>query len=74
MASENRGATWAELSFHVLEELKRNDARTDELETRVRELERGLVILQTKAALWGIIAGIVAGGLAQFVFKHIGGP
>ena len=69
--TETKGATWGELSYYVLEELRRQELRDCELEKRIRLLEKEVLILKTKAWAFGLLAGAGASLAVTWASSHI---
>lgn len=63
---------WGQVGFHVVEELKRLDKRCDENDCQCRKNDRRLIVVETRNAAWGAIAGMVAGALISLLVKKIG--
>jgi len=63
---------WKKWSMHVLKELERNDKIHDKFETKLDTIHDDLLMLKTKAAVWGSIAGAIFGLLGAILIKIYG--
>ena len=54
---------WTEYKRLVINELERTNRRLDIMDKRLSKIERNIVVLQTKAAMWAAgIAIMISGG------------
>jgi hypothetical protein len=60
--ADNNG--WTEYKRLVINELERTNRRLDIMDKRLARIERNVVVLQTKAAMWAAsIAIVISGGI-----------
>ena len=64
---------WNDWSVHVLKELERNDRDHGKLFSKMEEIHDDLLMLKTKAAVWGSLAGTLFGALGALLIKVYGG-
>lgn len=69
-SSTNSWAMWQRL---VLSEITRLDNANKDLVKKIQDLEVKLAVLQTKAAAYGAIAGLVAGAVLEFIVYFLVG-
>lgn len=61
--------SWDESALHVFEELKRQGRRIDDMMQAQREIEKSVVQIQTRCALWGASAGTIIAMLFTLIQK-----
>lgn len=61
---------WKEWSKYVLKELERLNSSYEDLRNRYEKLNSSLVMLQTKASIWGAVAGFSFSVIATYVMKY----
>lgn len=55
---------WTEYKRLVINELERTNSRLDIMDKRLAKIEKNIVVLQTKAAMWAAFIAIgVSGGM-----------
>ena len=62
-------AEWKEAQMYVLEEFKALHTKSEDLEKRVRDLEKSVVTITAKASLIAAIAGCVIAAMLQGIFS-----
>ena len=62
---------WNEYSKMVLHELKRLNDGVEKLEEGQRQIEKDIITLQTKATIWGSVAGFIIALLTNVIFFFI---
>ena len=56
---------WTEYKRLVINELERTNRRLDIMDKRLSKIERNIIVLQTKSAMWAAgVAVVISGGLA----------
>jgi hypothetical protein len=73
----NGTSSWAMWQRLVLSEIKRLDEKCRELDRDKNEIMIKLAVLQTKAAMWGAVAGALFAGVIELIvylsLGHMGG-
>lgn len=64
---------WNEWGKHVLAELVRNDQEHQTMSSKLDQIHDDLLMLKTKAAVWGSLAGTLFGVLGALLIKTYGG-
>ena len=63
--------SWNEYSQHVLRTLEALNRNMERLDEKVDDMRNRLTILETRAAMWGALAGLVVGGVVTFVMSIV---
>ena len=63
--------SWNEYKRLVLTQLEQDDDRIEKLNEKLNLVATRVTVLETKAVLFGIIAGLVSAGIVEFITKMI---
>ena len=60
---------WTEYKRLVINELERTNSRLDTMDKRLAKIEKHIVVLQTKAAMWAACIAVMISGGFGFLTK-----
>lgn len=64
---------WNDWSVHILKELERNEKDHEKFFYKLGEIHDDILMLKTKAAVWGSLAGTLFGALGALLIRVYGG-
>ena len=68
----NGNGDWKKWGMHVLMELERNEKTHDKLDGKLDKIHDDLLMLKTKATVWGSVGGGLFGFITGILLKIFG--
>ena len=62
------GNGWSQYEKLVMSDLRTHGKRLENIERCVHKIDKRLIVIETKAAIWGGLTGLVAGVVLHLIF------